>query len=528
MLVQTARRRRKQWYCRTSAAAMRLLLLAIGVSAASVAQAQTLPPPGYDPITLQPTYGLGGPAECNPASYEVLPAHRARLQELFRGGPRRALAGVYGRLEYLNISLDEPKPLIGRTLDDFDARDSLGVFFNDQPALPLLQATVADQLIVDSAPFTRGEPFLIDNPRRGRFFRDPLTGAFTPVAGSTTDLSEPLLAEVYDVPTGFGEPEGNGIRGMIGRPWAFGLIEADVWGAAQSSDRETFDFLINPLRGNGIDGRRDTDVTDDLDAAGESIIPTDLNVRQLVGIPVLFTDPILEETDPAVIALLPANNAVDAPRQGLFVSDESFTSEYTSELGGAGLDVMWHLKPDDGWRLMALTGFRYTRLDEEFAATGVASAGLNAALGGPADIRTGQLTSSVENNLYMGTFGVRSEWTLGWLSLGFQPRVGLGGTSQSATVFSSGLAPNSPTVRTSVNEGDFTATFDLSTYARLQLREWFSVQIGYEYSVLRGVYRPDSVLNYSTVSTAPAITADNNDEDYTFDRLFVGFEVLLP
>ena len=518
--------------CRVS-----LLLAGLLVATAAHAQGPAGPPqPEYGSLHMTPMPGEVAGPECGRATeYELLPQRRAMILDVIRSRTRGALSGTYGRLEYLHVDLDDGGVRFGSLVDGFHPRSTFGAVFNDQPAEDLLSLPVISpdfggfedlNGFTLNQDFERGEDqFFIDNVRRGRE-RDQIGE----IPSGPVILSEPRLGQANLIRSGFNVENSNGIRGLVGRPWEYGLIEADVWGIEQTDARDSFTFFNNAARGFGINPRLDDDPTNDLDAAGLSDSNNDLSFREFVAIPLIYTDPIAANPAVAVpdILDLPNGAEVEAPRQGILLFDNSFQTELDTELFGAGGTVLWHLRPDDRWRLLALTGFRFTRLEDRLRTSASVSPELNNILGGPSDARVARIDADTRNDLYMAQLGFRTEMDLGPVTLGVQPQVGLGGINRTAETFSENLNFNSVATRDELDSSDFAATFNLSVYSSVQFNSWFSLRFGYEVTALSDVFRPDSVLDYRTVSSAPAITARDQTDDMQWDRFFIGGEVLLP
>lgn len=503
---------------------------------------EPLPMPQGESLMLRSGPPIVGQENCPPGpTYEVLPQHRERVKQAFGNALRQSIHGVYGGVEYLNVRFDDADTQIGRFVDGFDARAVRGALFNDQPAElllsigndidnPLLSDAFDDDLdavllasqqqllaVLGVRDYEAGEPFFIDNVLRGRISQQDAALASQPV-----DLSEPLLAEVTPINAPFDTDNANGIRGYVGTDWRFGLLEADVWSTGSLGGSQRFDFFPNPNAGLGINSRFDPDPTNDF-VPGTTIVDPENNFtfREFVGIPVIYTDPIVDDGSLGAVE-------VDAPRQGLLLFDDAFSSESSTELGGAGGNVFITIRPDDRWRLYGLTGFRYTRLAEDVRINGQASTALNSVLGGDAVSRDLTLTGRTTNHLYMGQLGFRSEVDLGWMMFGVQPQVGLGAVNRSGRTFSDGLAFNSVATRDSFSHTDLAATFNVSAYGKVHVNRWLRIRFGYEFTAIDDVVRPDGVFDYRTVSTAPAITARDDDKTFSWDQFFIGGEIIIP
>ena len=473
------------------------------------------------------SYGPGiqpSPVACPPTSYEQLPPRGAAFARLFSGSGQSPLSGLYGRIEYLAFRIDDSSQRLGRLLPDFDPRAARGVLSNDLPALPAFALFGLSPLTANSLGDANFEDdFLIDNP----------------IAATGLFASEPFVAEVNRPELQFGGDVTSGIRGTVGLPFRFGLIEASVWGMDQESTSDRFTFTPagnrpSPVggRGFGINTSRDLDPTDSVNDSLVTIFENDTSVRELVGIPLVFTDAVpLDPTlfvDDSNIIDVPSLDRIDAPRQGLAIFDLGFEADQSTELNGAGADILWTLRDGDSVRIYGITGFEYTQLDDSFRLTARRSAVLNSALGGAGVEELARVNADTFNRYFMGCLGFRSTFDMGPIRLGVQPRVGLGGSRREAETFSSNLTQNSGGRSDSVSESVFAATFDLSVDARVQLREWLAVNVGYEVGYLGDAYRPSTVLDYTTVSSDPQVSATGETTDFSWQTFFVGCEVIIP
>lgn len=284
----------------------------------------------------------------------------------------------------------------------------------------------------------------------------------------------------------------NGIRTTFGIPLRFGLIEASIFG----TEKETSTILA-----------RDIPQTNPL------------NPVQAVGTS-LFTAGALGST--------------------VVLHDEGFVAPYTAEMFGIEGNFFYSYRnPRLGMRVLPFVGFRHIDYDETLAQRGLFSNTSGAATGGgilfPPLVRS--INSVVDNNLYTGQLGVRIEFAHQWVTLGVEPKVGLGINHYEATVQTANLrdSPFPPIVDDGVvtsrlAKDNATATFDLQTYADIHVNHWLNLRVGWTFTWLDQIARANDVIYYNDngVAFPPAISTRANSRGLWMSSITVGGEIVLP
>jgi Putative beta barrel porin-7 (BBP7) len=332
----------------------------------------------------------------------------------------------------------------------------------------------------------------IDNPGRG------LLGA--PIAG-VADPRQPFLvstpsgsiieARVMDV-SSVDLKNINGIRATVGVPLQFGSIEGLVWGTQQHTD---------------------------------TIIAQDIpNNNPLNPVNAVATS-LLTDGAPGPLVVL---------------HDQGFFAPYSAKIFGAEANLYYNYQnPRLGLRVLPVIGFRFNDYDESLYQRGLFSNTSDAALGSgmidPPLVR--HINSTVDNNLYAGQVGARVEFAHQWVTLGVEPKVGVGINHYDATVQTVDLrdSPFPPVVDDGVTtshlrKDNAATTFDLRTYATVHLNNWFNVRVGWTFVWLGGVARANNVIYYNDLGTSvpPAVGTRSNPSNLWGSSFTIGGEVVLP
>lgn len=248
----------------------------------------------------------------------------------------------------------------------------------------------------------------------------------------------------------------------------------------------------------------------------------------------------------------------------LILYDADFSVKYNLKTWGSEANMSWDLRhPNDGWMLRALAGFRYTSHQEELIQHGTfnnVSALATPApvvdpifpdatlLIDPAIVNT--IYSRTNNDVFAGQFGFKTELAATrWLTLGVTPKLALGANTYTAYVETRDLRdspdlrdPNDPDVSllpnpqddgivlTKVKQTKWSPGFDLGAYARLNLTDWASVQVGYNFQWLHNIARADEVIYYNDrgLNNAPAVVVQPAVEDFWLQGLSIGGVLTLP
>lgn len=284
----------------------------------------------------------------------------------------------------------------------------------------------------------------------------------------------------------------NGIRTTIGIPLRIGSVEASYWGTEQ----ETSTIVATDVpRSNPLNP---------IDAIATS----------------LFTN--------------------GSPGSTVILYDDGFSAPYTAQLFGLEANLYYSSQnPRLGLRVQPVVGFRFTDYDETLAQRGTFS-NVSGAVPGvglitPPLLR--QINSIVDNNLYTGQLGARLEFAHQWVTLGVEPKVGLGFNHYEASVRTADLrdSPFPPVVDDGVtssrlSKDNATAIFDLQTYATVHVNHWFNLRVGWTYTWMGDIARANDVIFYNDrgIGNPPAISTRAKSSNLWMSTFNVGGEIVLP
>lgn len=431
--------------------------------------------------------------------YELLPEDRgllydediARLQLL-----TRQLATSWVRLEYLNYEMRNPgNTLLGAPISNV----------ND-PREPFFVTTLDDT----------GIPQIVGSAR-------------------VMDMTPVDLAHM------------NGARFSFGIPTATGEFEGVFWGTetvARFNAPELTEALPNNIRIPQFDSQF-------VVVNSNRTFPIFVTDRQNPNAVFIATS-LLDNGDPSTLLLL---------------YDADFSVKYNLKTWGSEANLSWDLRqPEDGWMLRALAGFRYTSHQEELIQHGtfdnrsslddpVPIIDLTDTifpdrpnLVDPAIVNT--IYSRTNNDIFAGQVGFKTELAATrWLTLGMTPKIALGANRYTAYVETRDLRdspdlrdPTDPAtsllpnpqddgfVLTGVKKTKWSPGFDFGAYARLNLTDWASVQVGYNFQWMHNIARADEVIFYNDtgLEDAPAVVVQQAREDLWLQGISIGGQLTLP
>ncbi|MEW4489270.1 BBP7 family outer membrane beta-barrel protein [Thalassoglobus sp. JC818] len=231
------------------------------------------------------------------------------------------------------------------------------------------------------------------------------------------------------------------------------------------------------------------------------------------------------------------------------VYDQDFSSNYRVNLWSAEANYVEDLRiPFDGWKLQSIIGYRHEEYSEQlnFGGTftnisGYLDDGVD--IDGPlANPQTNNIDSKVHNFRHALQFGIRSEITQNWLTVGVEPRVAFGiaqvrrrvkavNVVQPGTLFDASPDP----VYTSDRIIQFAPSADLNLYAKIDVNRWLKFKVGYNLIWLGRLGTADSSFTLNQISsddpTLPP-TADVRVKqgfgNAMISALTLGGEIILP
>lgn len=447
--------------------------------------------------------------------YELVPTHRDSLTDLgYRlhlGEVEEALSGSWMRMEYMIGSIHNG----GRTLGSA-YRDPFGNLIRTDEQYDLV-LPAEDPLFPGTFPIN-------------------LTPAIDPVFGDflTIPVEAPNagLIDLSDI---------NGIRGSFGIPitkdsW----FEASFWGLEDAGDSINIKDIPPSSELGAFNLRRTRAYAITLTTDGQ-VAPQDLNGYF---------------------------------RNRVILYDESFYSHFKADLWSADANYVLDLRqPHDGWVLQSILGYKHTEYGEEFVFGGgfnnsSGSFGaldifdplvsyLDVADGDTTTTAVGVLANPVTNRVESHSrnfrnelqLGLRSEWQTEWFRLGVEPKFGLGAALVRQKVTTSNLRepgdlrlgsmilpPIDDPEYTIESDREilFSPSFDLGLYANINVNEWMSLRVGYNFVWLGNVASSVSSIRYNEVTdpmtgdTLPDVGLTRRKRDVTVNLFTVGGEIKLP
>lgn len=226
------------------------------------------------------------------------------------------------------------------------------------------------------------------------------------------------------------------------------------------------------------------------------------------------------------------------PDNLLVLYDRDFQAKYKVTDWGAEANFFYDLRePADGWRMQGMFGFRHTSHLEELIQRGSFdnSSGLDTTQGILANPVNNLIYSETRNRLYGAQFGLRSELTNKYFSVGFEPKVAFSANRYYAEVMTDNLRDypglqDDGRVRTSLNDTIFSPTIDLGVYARVNLNETWSLYVGYNAIWMNNIARADNVIRYDDrgALNPPHVVVQRHEESLWMHGLSVGGQITLP
>lgn len=211
------------------------------------------------------------------------------------------------------------------------------------------------------------------------------------------------------------------------------------------------------------------------------------------------------------------------------VFDVDYRVDMKTEMVGTGVNyVLDPYLPGEGFHMQPLFGFRMISLREAMNQVGVDSGG---GLTGTDTARTATIYSKTENRVFGPSIGARAEYKGKRFSIGAEPKFTFGfnrNTNQVATdqLFKS----TDPRIVSVDKNNEFSPTFQISLYAKLNVNEHLRCFIGYDYLFVGQISRAFNVIDYNESSSAsnPASGTKVRDDnsDFSTDGITAGIELV--
>ncbi len=205
--------------------------------------------------------------------------------------------------------------------------------------------------------------------------------------------------------------------------------------------------------------------------------------------------PILSPADQTLLATSTLSNG--ALGTNLFIYDRSFRMTQTGRFQGAEANWVWATPYVEGLAARPLIGFRYFQFQEQLNQRGVFDQQ------GAIEPITSEIDSGITNRVFAPQLGMRLEYLSRWVTLGVEPKVGLGLNSFDANVTTFRIrSQGDPRVNSSDSGSHFSPIADLSLYARFHVRHNFTLSVGRQFLYARGISRPAENIYYNDLGSA--------------------------
>jgi len=211
------------------------------------------------------------------------------------------------------------------------------------------------------------------------------------------------------------------------------------------------------------------------------------------------------------------------------VFDVGYEVGMNTEIVGTGVNyILDPYLPGDGFHMQPLFGFRVISLREAMNQVGVDSGG---GLTGTDTARTATIYSKVENRVFGPSIGARAEYKNSRFSIGAEPKFTFGfnrNTNQVATdqLFKS----TDPRYVTVDKNNEFSPTFQLSLYAKVNVNEHLRCFIGYDYLFIGQISRAFNIIDYNESPTsgeeASGTRVRDDNSDFSTDGITAGIELV--
>jgi hypothetical protein len=203
--------------------------------------------------------------------------------------------------------------------------------------------------------------------------------------------------------------------------------------------------------------------------------------------------------------------------------NNSYQEVYQSQLASAEIGAVWDYFDGTFLTIKGLTGFKYVRLKESLEQDGVFTDTIT-------DLNlVSEIDSFTANNVYGGMFGFRAEANWRRLTIGVQPRFGVGANSFHARVRTNNFRSLADGERIT-NDGKTVVLpmFDLGVYARFAVTRNLSLRVGYDLLWLGQVTRPEDNVYYNSEGpfpTPPDIRVNVQKHTFRVDGVSAGGEL---
>jgi len=208
----------------------------------------------------------------------------------------------------------------------------------------------------------------------------------------------------------------------------------------------------------------------------------------------------------------------------IFTYDDFFRTKTSADLWGADFVLLFNsYLPKPSLQIRPLVGFRYLDYGEQLVQTGSFDQ-----LGNLPTPLISTISSTSDNQSYIPQIGVRIEMPSRWVTVGLEPRFGIGVNSFDNSVFTQSLrSEGDPRVDTADQGEKFSVSGEFTFYGRLHLHPNATLHVGYTIMGVTNVSRAASNLRYNDNGPEELadITVRSSFERMYFQGLNVGGEI---
>lgn len=233
--------------------------------------------------------------------------------------------------------------------------------------------------------------------------------------------------------------------------------------------------------------------------------------------------------DPLNITELPTFVATSTLFNGqisnnIFIYDEFFATKTSADLWGADVVLLLNsYLPKPSLQIRPLIGFRYLDYGEQLVQTG----SFNQVGNLPTSLIS-TISSTSDNQSYVPQIGVRIEMPSRWVTIGIEPRIGVGVNTFGNSVFTQSLrSEGDPRVDTGDQGEKIAVAGEFSIYGRLHLHPSTTLHVGYTFMGVTNISRAPRNIRYN--DNGPQVPADitvrSSFERMYFHGLNVGGEI---
>ena len=145
--------------------------------------------------------------------------------------------------------------------------------------------------------------------------------------------------------------------------------------------------------------------------------------------------------------------------------------------------------------------------------------------------RTTTIYSKTENRVFGPSIGARTEFKHSRFTIGAEPKFTFGFNRNNNQVATEQLfQPSDPRIVTVDKNNEFSPTFQVSVYAKVNVNEHFRCFVGYDYLFVGQISRAFNIIDYNEDRTAanPAVGTRVRDDNSKFsaDGITAGIELI--